>query len=157
MQSPFLEHLYLCVCYVWQAIGTFFMDIVNSSHCYATGGTSVSEGWYWHKGTFCIEKKNILNVYIYFNSFLFLFLFSFLPFPLVGDFHLGSCKYVLLMNSIMATHVQVWPKTSSYYSRIRERRILHYSQYAQGLSACFSPWYDSLLCLDKVNILLIRK
>ncbi|KAF5937195.1 hypothetical protein HYC85_024701 [Camellia sinensis] len=26
-------------------IGTFFMDIVNSSHSYATGGTSVSEFW----------------------------------------------------------------------------------------------------------------
>ncbi|XXG64114.1 hypothetical protein AAC387_Pa05g2154 [Persea americana] len=30
---------------LYKAIGTFFMDIVNSSHCYATGGTSVSEGW----------------------------------------------------------------------------------------------------------------
>lgn len=29
-----------------QEIGTFFMDIVNSSHSYATGGTSVGEFWY---------------------------------------------------------------------------------------------------------------
>lgn len=28
-----------------QEIATFFMDIVNSSHSYATGGTSVSEFW----------------------------------------------------------------------------------------------------------------
>ncbi|XP_058073548.1 uncharacterized protein LOC131222487 isoform X2 [Magnolia sinica] len=30
---------------LYKAIGTFFMDIVNSSHSYATGGTSVSEFW----------------------------------------------------------------------------------------------------------------
>ncbi|PSR90215.1 E3 ubiquitin-protein like, partial [Actinidia chinensis var. chinensis] len=30
---------------LYQEIGTFFMDIVNSSHSYATGGTSVSEFW----------------------------------------------------------------------------------------------------------------
>jgi len=28
-----------------QEIATFFMDTVNSSHAYATGGTSVSEFW----------------------------------------------------------------------------------------------------------------
>lgn len=26
----------------------FFMDIVNASHSYATGGTSVSEFWYYY-------------------------------------------------------------------------------------------------------------
>ncbi|KAJ3707913.1 hypothetical protein LUZ61_011618 [Rhynchospora tenuis] len=31
---------------LYKEIGTFFMDIVNSSHAYATGGTSVSEFWY---------------------------------------------------------------------------------------------------------------
>ncbi|WJZ88577.1 hypothetical protein VitviT2T_007859 [Vitis vinifera] len=30
---------------LYKAIGTFFMDIVNSSHSYATGGTSVGEFW----------------------------------------------------------------------------------------------------------------
>ncbi|KAF3452568.1 hypothetical protein FNV43_RR03001 [Rhamnella rubrinervis] len=30
---------------LYREIGTFFMDIVNSSHSYATGGTSVSEFW----------------------------------------------------------------------------------------------------------------
>ncbi|KAH6813705.1 proline-tRNA ligase [Perilla frutescens var. frutescens] len=30
---------------VYKEIGTFFMDTVNSSHSYATGGTSVSEFW----------------------------------------------------------------------------------------------------------------
>lgn len=30
---------------LYKEIGTFFMDIVNSSHAYATGGTSVSEFW----------------------------------------------------------------------------------------------------------------
>ncbi|CAK9136982.1 unnamed protein product [Ilex paraguariensis] len=30
---------------IYKEIGTFFMDIVNSSHIYATGGTSVSEFW----------------------------------------------------------------------------------------------------------------
>ncbi|KAF8403852.1 hypothetical protein HHK36_011958 [Tetracentron sinense] len=30
---------------LYKAIGTFFMDIVNSSHVYATGGTSVDEFW----------------------------------------------------------------------------------------------------------------
>lgn len=30
---------------VYREIGTFFMDIVNSSHSFATGGTSVSEFW----------------------------------------------------------------------------------------------------------------
>ncbi|XP_030952817.1 uncharacterized protein LOC115975906 isoform X2 [Quercus lobata] len=30
---------------LYKAIGTFFMEIVNSSHSYATGGTSVSEFW----------------------------------------------------------------------------------------------------------------
>ncbi|KAL6976694.1 hypothetical protein U1Q18_025481 [Sarracenia purpurea var. burkii] len=30
---------------LFKEIGTFFMDIVNSSHSYATGGTSVSEFW----------------------------------------------------------------------------------------------------------------
>ncbi|XP_072969563.1 uncharacterized protein [Typha angustifolia] len=30
---------------LYKEIGTFFMDIVNSSHSYATGGTSVSEFW----------------------------------------------------------------------------------------------------------------
>ncbi|GMY16330.1 DUF1680 domain-containing protein [Fagus crenata] len=30
---------------LYKAIGTFFMEIVNSSHTYATGGTSVSEFW----------------------------------------------------------------------------------------------------------------
>ncbi|KAI4334590.1 hypothetical protein L6164_019262 [Bauhinia variegata] len=29
----------------YKEIGTFFMDLVNSSHSYATGGTSVSEFW----------------------------------------------------------------------------------------------------------------
>ncbi|XP_051118807.1 uncharacterized protein LOC127243017 [Andrographis paniculata] len=31
---------------LYKEIATFFMDIVNSSHSYATGGTSVSEFWY---------------------------------------------------------------------------------------------------------------
>ncbi|KAF8034680.1 hypothetical protein BT93_C0867 [Corymbia citriodora subsp. variegata] len=30
---------------LYKTIGTFFMDIVNSSHSYATGGTSVDEFW----------------------------------------------------------------------------------------------------------------
>lgn len=30
---------------LYRDIGTFFMDIVNSTHAYATGGTSVSEFW----------------------------------------------------------------------------------------------------------------
>ncbi|XP_020109223.1 uncharacterized protein LOC109724716 [Ananas comosus] len=30
---------------LYKEIGTFFMDIVNSSHAYATGGTSISEFW----------------------------------------------------------------------------------------------------------------
>ncbi|KAJ8640885.1 hypothetical protein MRB53_017579 [Persea americana] len=30
---------------LYKAIGTYFMDIINSSHCYATGGTSVGEFW----------------------------------------------------------------------------------------------------------------
>ncbi|GFP98765.1 hypothetical protein PHJA_002020400 [Phtheirospermum japonicum] len=30
---------------LYKEIGTFFMDIVNSSHSYATGGTSYVEGW----------------------------------------------------------------------------------------------------------------
>eukprot|EP00252_Welwitschia_mirabilis_P018969 TRINITY_DN4265_c0_g1_i4.p1 TRINITY_DN4265_c0_g1~~TRINITY_DN4265_c0_g1_i4.p1 ORF type:complete len:519 (-),score=73.29 TRINITY_DN4265_c0_g1_i4:234-1790(-) len=30
---------------LYKEIGTFFMDIVNSSHAYATGGTSVNEFW----------------------------------------------------------------------------------------------------------------
>ncbi|XP_010257258.1 PREDICTED: uncharacterized protein LOC104597433 [Nelumbo nucifera] len=30
---------------LYKAIGTFFMEIVNSSHAYATGGTSASEFW----------------------------------------------------------------------------------------------------------------
>ncbi|KAM3693257.1 hypothetical protein ACJW30_08G152700 [Castanea mollissima] len=30
---------------LYKAIGTYFMEIVNSSHSYATGGTSVSEFW----------------------------------------------------------------------------------------------------------------
>ncbi|CAJ1933250.1 unnamed protein product [Sphenostylis stenocarpa] len=30
---------------LYKAIGTFFMDLINSSHSYATGGTSVSEFW----------------------------------------------------------------------------------------------------------------
>ncbi|KAG5517603.1 hypothetical protein RHGRI_038114 [Rhododendron griersonianum] len=30
---------------LYKEIGTFFMDVVNSSHSYATGGTSVSEFW----------------------------------------------------------------------------------------------------------------
>ncbi|KAM0932353.1 hypothetical protein DsansV1_C46g0241901 [Dioscorea sansibarensis] len=30
---------------LYREIGTFFMDVVNSSHAYATGGTSVSEFW----------------------------------------------------------------------------------------------------------------
>ncbi|OMO90628.1 Six-hairpin glycosidase-like protein [Corchorus capsularis] len=30
---------------LYEAIGTYFMDIVNSSHSYATGGTSVREAW----------------------------------------------------------------------------------------------------------------
>ncbi|XWS41093.1 hypothetical protein CRYUN_Cryun17cG0050900 [Craigia yunnanensis] len=30
---------------LYQAIGSYFMDIVNSSHSYATGGTSVREFW----------------------------------------------------------------------------------------------------------------
>lgn len=33
------------VFYDCQEIGKFFMDVVNSSHSYATGGTSVSEFW----------------------------------------------------------------------------------------------------------------
>ena len=32
--------------FLCQAIGTYFMDVVNSSHIYATGGTSESEFWY---------------------------------------------------------------------------------------------------------------
>ncbi|OVA07876.1 Protein of unknown function DUF1680 [Macleaya cordata] len=31
---------------LYKAIGTFFMDAVNSSHTYATGGTSVGEFWH---------------------------------------------------------------------------------------------------------------
>nr|TKS10224.1 hypothetical protein D5086_0000085330 [Populus alba] len=31
---------------LYKDIGAFFMDVVNSSHSYATGGTSVSEFWY---------------------------------------------------------------------------------------------------------------
>ncbi|XP_054819763.1 LOW QUALITY PROTEIN: uncharacterized protein LOC129318821 [Prosopis cineraria] len=31
---------------LYKEIGTFFMDIINSSHSYATGGTSVSEFWH---------------------------------------------------------------------------------------------------------------
>ncbi|XP_028759417.1 uncharacterized protein LOC114718302 [Neltuma alba] len=30
---------------LYKEIGTFFMDLINSSHSYATGGTSVSEWW----------------------------------------------------------------------------------------------------------------
>ncbi|KAE9593287.1 putative alpha-L-arabinofuranosidase B, arabinose-binding domain, beta-L-arabinofuranosidase, GH127 [Lupinus albus] len=30
---------------LYKEIGTFFMDLINSSHSYATGGTSVSEFW----------------------------------------------------------------------------------------------------------------
>ncbi|KAL3519224.1 hypothetical protein ACH5RR_021813 [Cinchona calisaya] len=30
---------------LYKEIGTYFMDIINSSHAYATGGTSVSEFW----------------------------------------------------------------------------------------------------------------
>ncbi|KAJ0020170.1 hypothetical protein Pint_31150 [Pistacia integerrima] len=30
---------------LYKAMGTFFMDVVNSSHSYATGGTSVGEFW----------------------------------------------------------------------------------------------------------------
>ncbi|MQL90381.1 hypothetical protein Taro_022963 [Colocasia esculenta] len=30
---------------IYKEIGTYFMDIINSSHSYATGGTSVSEFW----------------------------------------------------------------------------------------------------------------
>ncbi|KAI3935244.1 hypothetical protein MKW98_018433 [Papaver atlanticum] len=30
---------------LYKAIGTYFMDVVNSSHTYATGGTSVDEFW----------------------------------------------------------------------------------------------------------------
>ncbi|KAI3840500.1 hypothetical protein MKX03_000787 [Papaver bracteatum] len=30
---------------LYKAIGTYFMDVVNSSHTYATGGTSVGEFW----------------------------------------------------------------------------------------------------------------
>ncbi|KAF9599209.1 hypothetical protein IFM89_036254 [Coptis chinensis] len=30
---------------LYKAIGTYFMDVVNSSHSYATGGTSVNEFW----------------------------------------------------------------------------------------------------------------
>ncbi|XP_054798644.1 uncharacterized protein LOC129303381 isoform X1 [Prosopis cineraria] len=30
---------------LYKEIGTFFMDIINSSHSYATGGTSVAEWW----------------------------------------------------------------------------------------------------------------
>ncbi|KAL3647605.1 hypothetical protein CASFOL_008573 [Castilleja foliolosa] len=30
---------------LYKEIGTFFMDVVNSSHSYATGGTSYVEGW----------------------------------------------------------------------------------------------------------------
>ncbi|KAF7824137.1 DUF1680 domain protein [Senna tora] len=30
---------------IYKEIGTFFMEIINSSHSYATGGTSVSEFW----------------------------------------------------------------------------------------------------------------
>ncbi|CAL0334122.1 unnamed protein product [Lupinus luteus] len=31
---------------LYKEIGTFFMDLINSSHSYATGGTSVSEFWH---------------------------------------------------------------------------------------------------------------
>ncbi|KAJ4971932.1 hypothetical protein NE237_005031 [Protea cynaroides] len=34
---------------LYKEMGTFFMDIVNSSHSYATGGTSVSEFWSFPK------------------------------------------------------------------------------------------------------------
>ena len=37
--------LHLFALLKFQDIGTFFMNIVNSSHSYATGGTSVSEFW----------------------------------------------------------------------------------------------------------------
>uniref|UniRef100_A0A6N2LYI3 Non-reducing end beta-L-arabinofuranosidase-like GH127 catalytic domain-containing protein n=1 Tax=Salix viminalis TaxID=40686 RepID=A0A6N2LYI3_SALVM len=30
---------------LYKDIGAFFMDVVNSSHSYATGGTSVGEFW----------------------------------------------------------------------------------------------------------------
>jgi hypothetical protein len=35
----------LTIAYMEQDIATFFLDVVNSSHTYATGGTSVSEFW----------------------------------------------------------------------------------------------------------------
>lgn len=33
-------------------MSTFFMDSINSSHSYATGGTSAHEFWYEHLGPF---------------------------------------------------------------------------------------------------------
>ncbi|RDX87207.1 hypothetical protein CR513_31357, partial [Mucuna pruriens] len=43
---------------LYKEIGTFFMDLVNSSHTYATGGTSVNEFWY-----------EDLNILVSVNSF----------------------------------------------------------------------------------------
>jgi hypothetical protein len=37
----------LTVMLMKQDIAAFFLDAVNSSHTYATGGTSVSEFWYY--------------------------------------------------------------------------------------------------------------
>ncbi|KAL9455218.1 hypothetical protein AB3S75_010602 [Citrus x aurantiifolia] len=34
---------------LYKLIGTFFMDIVNASHSYATGGTSAREFWWYPK------------------------------------------------------------------------------------------------------------
>ncbi|KAK0606517.1 hypothetical protein LWI29_038542 [Acer saccharum] len=44
---------------LYKAIGTFFMDIVNSSHSYATGGTTVNEHWSDQKRlASTLEKEN---------------------------------------------------------------------------------------------------
>ncbi|XP_047319813.1 uncharacterized protein LOC124923875 [Impatiens glandulifera] len=51
---------------LYKEIGTFFMDIVNSSHTYATGGTSVSEFWSDPKrlaGTLQTENEESCTTY----------------------------------------------------------------------------------------------
>ncbi|RWW03083.1 hypothetical protein BHE74_00023065, partial [Ensete ventricosum] len=42
---PKCRMIWLYTEFNFQDIGAFFMDVVNSSHSYATGGTSVSEFW----------------------------------------------------------------------------------------------------------------
>jgi len=45
-------------------MGTFFLDVVNSTHTFATGGTSTSEFWYYMKDNppFLIPKLKFHNV-----------------------------------------------------------------------------------------------